>query len=313
MAEKIKPELLEFLTPSALPLKILVVESGVYLARLREMFPRAALYFVSAELDEEAEARLKELSVHGVVCDYLEEPLPFGPETFDYIISDLALEMAGNPQDIAAGFAHFLKQTGVFLTSFWNIRHYSVLLELWEGHYYHVAARLFARPEFLKLLYASYYKDVRVRPQHRAAPPEVLEKFLAAGVENPHDDLETEYWLVYAARSMPELALLKSLFTAAQRAELSRLLHRIEYGVETAQQVGAFWQFYDAVGLFPDYVASFIKEAVFHHEQFYRHLLAFSPARRVELGRVLTAARAAATTEEEAMTLARLLEEVRAD
>ena len=313
MAEKIRPELLGFLTPSELPLNILVVESGVYLAKLREMFPRATLYFVAAEIDAEAQARLRALSVQGIVCDYLAEPLPFGPETVDYILSDLALELSGNPQDIAAGFAHFLRQTGAFLTSFRNIRHYSVLEELWAGHYYHVAARLFARPEFLKLLYASYYKDVRVRPQRRAAPPEVLKKFLAAGVENLHDDLETEYWLVYAARSMPELALLKSLFTASQRAELSRLLHRIEYGVETEQQVAAFWAFYDAIGLFPDYTASFVKEAVFHHERFYRRLLAFSAARRGELKKILAAAQTAATSEEEAGRLKRLQEEVRAD
>ena len=43
MPEKIKPELLRLLEPSALPCRILVVESLAYLPRLREMFPRAEL------------------------------------------------------------------------------------------------------------------------------------------------------------------------------------------------------------------------------------------------------------------------------
>ena len=38
MAEKIKPELLQFLQPGELPLNILVVESLVYLPKLRQMF-----------------------------------------------------------------------------------------------------------------------------------------------------------------------------------------------------------------------------------------------------------------------------------
>ena len=229
MAEKIKAELLSFLKGSELPLSILVVESVGYLPALRRLFPRAALYAVTANGQPEG-PEYAGLSVHWTALDYLAAPLPFAPETFDYIISDLLLEQAGNPQDIAAGFSRYIKQTGALLTSFRNIRHWSVLEELRDGHYYRVCARLFAKPEFEKLLYASYYKAVRMRAQRRAAPPEVMARLRAAAFENTHDDLETEFWLVYAARSMPELSLLKSFYTQAQRETLSRLLHRIEYG-----------------------------------------------------------------------------------
>ena len=44
MAEKIRPELLSFLHPGMMPLKILVVESLSYLTKLKEMFPQAELY-----------------------------------------------------------------------------------------------------------------------------------------------------------------------------------------------------------------------------------------------------------------------------
>lgn len=304
MAENIRPQLLTFLTPSDLPLTILVVESLGYLVELRAMFPQAKLYAVAADDDRLEKPAYQELGVHFLAVDYLAEPLPFGKETFDYIISDLTLEPAGNPQDIAAGFSQFLKQTGAFLTSFRNIRHWSVLEELMDGHFYHIVTRLYAKPEFEKLLYASYYKDVRVRPQRRMAPEGTVEKLVAAGFDNLHDDLSTEFWLVYAARSMPELSLLKSFYTAEERKTLARLLHRIEYDVDTEGQVAAFWSFYGNIGLFPDYAASFVKEAVFHPEAFYRHLFEHSTEeQRGQVFAMLTAAREAARGEEE---LARL-------
>ena len=311
MAEKIRPELLSFLTASELPLRILVVESLVYLPELRAMFPAAALYAVAAEADRFERPEVSGLGVQFLELDYLAEPLPYGPEFFDYIISDLTLEQAGNPQDIAAGFSHFLKQTGAFLTSFRNIRHWSVVQELMDGHYYQVVARLYAKPEFEKLLYASYYKDVRVRSQRRAAPEGVLDHLVAAGFDNTHDDLEVEYWLVYAARSMPELSLLKSFYTAEQRKELSRLLHRIEYDVDTAAQAAAFWAFYTRVQLFPDYAANFVKEACFHPAWFYRHLFASSDAaQRATVREMLQAAQNAARSEEEAQMLTELSKEL---
>ena len=51
MAEKIKPELLQFLQPGELPLNILVVESLVYLPKLRQLFPCAQIYAVTADAD----------------------------------------------------------------------------------------------------------------------------------------------------------------------------------------------------------------------------------------------------------------------
>lgn len=283
MPEKIKPELLYFLQPCALPMRILVVESLSYLPKLREMFPRAELLSVADEADamEELPAGL---GVQFTCLDYLEERLPYEPESLDYIICDLALERAGNPQDIAAGFSTYLKQTGAFLTSFRNIRHYAIVQELMDGHYYQVVSRLYAKPEFERLLYASFYKSVRCAPQLGPKAPEgVIEGLVAAGFENVHDDLETEFWLVRADRSMPEMALLKSMYSKAERSEFSRLLHRIEYGVELEASCRAFWELWCALGIFPDYAGHFVREAVFHQEQFYRHLRACTEPGRQDL------------------------------
>ena len=104
--------------------KILIVESQEYISALREIFPTAEIFFVTAEEDFFDER------VKTCVLDYREERLPFDAEFFDLIIGDLTLEVVINPQDIAAGFSTYLKQTGIFLTSFRNIRHWKILEKL---------------------------------------------------------------------------------------------------------------------------------------------------------------------------------------
>ena len=307
MAEKIKPELLQFLQPGELPLNILVVESLVYLPKLRQMFPCAQIYAVTADAD--AMLDYPDFGVEFTELNYLDAPLPYPREFFDYIISDLTLEQAGHPQDIAAGFSRFLKETGSFLTSFRNIRHWSQLLDLLDGHYYNVVARLFARQEFERLLYASYYKMVFMEPQKRSADEQTLQKLLAAGFDNEGDDLNTEFYLVRADRSMPEMALLKSMYTKEQRRQLSTYLHRLEYGVEPEKNCREFWAFYRDTGLFADYTAAFIKQAVFHPVRFYRQLMAETVAEQAEIGLLLQGAMQNATTEEEVQVLQELLQE----
>lgn len=284
MAEKIRPELLTLLQPDTSPLRILVVESLSYLSELKAMFPQAELYAVTA-----AEEEIAGFSpdVHFLFLDYLSVPLPYTRNFFDYIISDLALERADNPQDIAAGFSTFLKETGTLLTSFRNIRHWSVLQSLMEGHYYGVVSRLFARPEFENLLYASFYKSVRVQRQYREAPDGLIDRLVSAGFENGHNDLETEFYLVRADRSMPELSLLKSMYTPEDRRALSRLIHRIEYDVDCPASVHTLWAAADRLGIFPDYLASFVQETVVHTEAFYRRLMCFSAGRRAFIVKML--------------------------
>lgn len=277
MAEKIRPELLGFLKPNAAPLRILVVESLSYLHELHRMFPQAELYAVAAEPDE-AEPDAPQ-SVHWQILDYLAVPLPYTRNFFDYIISDLTLEKADNPQDIAAGFSMFLKETGALLTSFRNIRHWSVLRNLMDGHYYNIVSRLYTRAEFENLLYASFYKSVRVRQQQREAPKGLIERLTMAGFENEQDDLETEFYLVRADRSMPELSLLKSMYTSAEREQMVRLIHRIEYNVERAASVHGLWEIVNRLGVFPAYLSSLVRETVVHTEYFYRCLAEHSVGR----------------------------------
>ena len=283
MAEKIRSELLSFLVPDAAPLRVLVVESLEYLPQLRKMFPKSELHALAAECDP---ADIP-TGVHWQELDYVTTPLPYERKYFDYIISDLALENVDNPQDIAAGFSLFLKDTGALLTSFRNIRHWSVLQNLMDGHYYSIVSRLYARAEFEKLLYASFYKSVLCQAQQRKAPPGLIDRLVAAGFENHDDDLEAEFYLIRADRSMPELSLLKSMYTAEQRRCIVRLLHRIEYDVVRVESTRSLWDKVTRLNIFPAYLAALIHETVVHTERFYRALFACSQGHDVYIQQLL--------------------------
>lgn len=274
--ENIQPALTDFIGGDDFFSRILVVETAGYIPILRERFPMAEIYFVTPDEDF-TDARAKVF-----VLDYREERLPFEPQFFDAIIGDLTLEVVVNPQDIAAGFSTYLKETGVWLTSFRNIRHWQILEKLMRGHFSGIVSRLYTRTDFERLLYASFYKHVRFSPLRKFAPPELLEKLLACGFENLADDLEAEFWLVRAARSMPELSLLKSMYTPEIRAELSRLLKRIEYGVDLPASAEKFWALYDSVGMFTDYVAEFVSAVAVHRERFFENLRASSTRTEID-------------------------------
>ena len=277
--EEIKPSLTEFISGEDFFNKILVVESDFYLKPLRERFPTAEIFFVTANDDLSGE--------NTIYLDYREERLPFEEEFFDLIIGDLTLELVTNPQDIAAGFSTYIKQTGCWITSFRNIRHWKVLEKLMRGVFGGIVSRFYTRTEFERLLYASFYKEVQFLPLKRNSPPDLLNRLITCGFDNFDDDLQTEFWLVRASRSMPELALLKSMFTPRIRADLSRILHRIEYDLATEDSVKNFWQLFDAEGLFTDYAASFIRSVVVHRENFYLNMKNYSA--RSELEEIIAA------------------------
>ena len=285
--EEIKPLLMDFVQPDDFFETILVVETVEYLPPLRDRYPNAKIFAVVK--DEDIMEKFAGLDVDFRVLDYREERLPFDEEFFDAIIGDLTLEVVINPQDIAAGFSTYLKQTGVWITSFRNIRHWSIIDKLMRGRFGGIVSRLYAKIEFERLCYASFYKEVRMMPVVKPAPEGLIDKLLTCGFENINDDLETEFWLIRAARSMPELALLKSMYTFEQRRELSKILHRIEYGIEIDASIEKFWLLYDEIGLFPDYAAAFIRSVVVHRQRFYKTLVAESDNRR-EIEEILSAA-----------------------
>ena len=272
--------LLQFLTPDDAPLTALVIESVGYLPALRRMFPHAELCAVAADADAASAAELEGLGVHWTTLDYRETVLPFPRGSFDFILSERMLENVANPQDIASGIGTFIKDTGFLLTSFENIRYWRVLQELMEGHYYAIVRRRYAKPEFERLLYASFYKDVFFAPVRGCGGGEEIDGLAAAGFENRLDDLGTEVWLVQAMRSSTGVAWLKASHDPQDRKRLATLLRRIEYDIDVPENAGALWALVDEAGFAADYLARFAAEVVVHRRAFCDALAASSPNAR---------------------------------
>ena len=271
---------------------ILALEASEYLLTLTLRFPNARIFAVTTNRALSEDPRLKDLQVEWRFLDYCEEPLPFQKEYFDLVISDLTFEVVGSPQDICGGISSFIKKTGFFFTSFRNIRHWSILKDLMEGKYPGIVSRLYSRNGFEKLLAATFFKQIRYAPIRRKPKKqsdiEIFNRLVECGFENP-DDLEAEFWLVRAAKSMPELALLKSMYTEDERQEFAFILHRIEYGIAVHDSVKKFWEFFRSHEMYIDYAALFIHEAVMHRPRFYETLFNESPSEPELRGLIQTA------------------------
>ena len=96
-----------------------------------------------------------------------------------------------------------------------------------------------SKAQVVKLLDDAIYKEIR---------------FLADG----------ECWLVKARKCTAEVAALKEVFTEEIRAELSRLLHRIEYDIDAEKNFLRLMELCDREGIFDEYLTDFINQVVVH-------------------------------------------------
>ena len=273
-------KLLRFFEPGETPGSVLVIESIQYLPSLRSRFPGAALFAVVSDRDMTRTPEMAGLGIKWTVLDYREEVLPFPRHTFDVVLSERMLENVANPQDIASGIGTFIKDTGYLLTSFENIRYWRVLRELMDGHYYAIVRRRYAKPEFERLLYASFYKDIFFAPVRGGGTGDEIDPFVAAGFENRLNDLDTEVWLAKALRSSSDVALLKAAYAPGARKRLAILLRRIEYEIDLPENVGALWELIDKDGFLADYIGRFAASVVVHQDAFRMALSEHSPKER---------------------------------
>lgn len=264
--------LLYFLTPTEEQLAVLVIDGEAYLPQLREMLPCASIFAVTRTADTASDVRYAALDVEWQILDWRDERLPYPLATFDYILADFCLELAGNPQDIASGFGYYIKDTGYLLTSFENVRYWKTIEALKKGHFYSIVRHPFTTSEMETLLAASFYKSVSFSAIREEAPADVIEGLVEAGFENRHD-LETRYWLVAARRSMDEVALLKSYFTPEIRRALVTYLRRLEYGIDVEENGKRLWVLVEKEDIFPDYMANFIAETIVHYRSLLESLL----------------------------------------
>ena len=280
-------DLLEFMASGPRSFRILTLESSFYLPDLRERFPHAELYAMTSYEEVPDFPENRGLEVHWTVKDYRREALPFGQEFFDFVLAESCLEYLWESYDTLMGISRCLKDTGSFFGCFQNIRYWRMLAHLREGRFPVRERHLYAKDEVVKMLNDAIFKEISFSPFLRFPEErEEAEEFSRMGFDNYNDDLITKTWMFQASRSTAAVSALKEFYTKEVRRDLARMLHRIEYGVETERNLGMVWELCEREMIFPEYLADFVHEIAVHEERLRERLR--ESARKHSLGEFLS-------------------------
>ena len=107
------------------------------------------------------------------------------------------------------------------------------------------------------------YKEIQFMPGEQLKNFSV-ENWIDFGFDNFNNDLTTKIWFVKACKCTAEVAALKEIFTPEVRAELSRLLHRIEYNIDAEKNFQRLMTLCEREGIFDEYLRDFINQVVVH-------------------------------------------------
>lgn len=262
-----RTDLRHFLYASPLPLKILTVDSSLYLPLLRELCPQAELTAVTDFVELPEVPAYAELGVTWHVREQRGESLQalgLAEGQFDYILAEQALASAYEPYDTLMTFSRLLTDTGTLLAAFPNVRYTRVLAGLQAGAFPVRGQHLWAKDEVVRLLNDTLFKEIAFVPGVQDVDTVAEQAFAAQGFADYSRDLATEVWLVRASRATAAVANLKGLYDKKTRAELARVLHRIEYDVEREKNLVALQELCNGQMIFPDYLHDFVESACIH-------------------------------------------------
>ena len=250
--------LFEFVPPNFLQIAVLLVENEEFLPDLREILPSARIALLKNEPTDETKRICDEFR-----ADLIDE-LPTAPKMFEFIIAPEILTVGENFYATLMVFNRLLKDSGFLLTEFYNVRFVGILERLKRGKFFNNEQRLWAKADVVKLLDDALFKEIHFLPSARENfSAEDWENF---GFENFNEDLTTKIWLVKACKCTAEVAALKEIFTPEIRAELARLLHRIEYDIDAEENFSRLMKLCEREGIFDEYLSDFINQVVVHVE-----------------------------------------------
>lgn len=233
-------DLLSFVPPNfSSDAAVLLIDSPEFLAGVREKMPNARIFQLA-----------------------LEDALPVEPKIFDVIISGKCLTFARDCYWNLLELNRLLKDSGFLLTQFLNVRFVGVLENLKRGAFPAGEKRFWAKRDVVKILDDATFKEIRFLPGERAEiSTAAWEEF---GFDNFSEDLSTRVWLVKACRCTAEVAALKEVYTPEVRAELSRLIHRVEYGIDAEKNLQALVELCRREKIFSEYLADFVEQVTVH-------------------------------------------------
>lgn len=248
--------LLEFVPPNFLPIPVLLVEDEKFLAGLRKILPAAKIALLKKNPTLETKKFCNEFK-----ADLIDE-LPTAPKIFELIIARDVLTADENFYARLLAFNHLLTYSGALLTEFYNVRFVGILERLRRGKFFDNEQRLWAKADVVKLLDDAIYKEIHFLPGVREKI--FADDWIDFGFENFNEDLSTKIWLVKACKCTAEVAALKEIFTPEARAELSRLLHRIEYDLDAEENFLRLMKLCEREKIFDEYLSDFINQVVVH-------------------------------------------------
>lgn len=243
----------------------LVIDDEKYLAPLRELMPAAKIALLSADPSHKAVELCKQFDVDLMTGDYLKGALPKGRKIFDVIIAESCLSYSLDTYILLMELNQLLKDAGFLLTQFFNVRFIDVLESLRLGKFPTQEKKFWAKYDAVKILEGANYKEINFLPAERVESSAVND-WLNFGFDNFSDDLITKIWLVKACKSTAEVAALKEFFTEEIRAELSRLIHRVEYGIDVAENLSSLKNLCRRENIFADYFNDFVAQVTCHND-----------------------------------------------
>lgn len=253
--------LLRFVPPNFLPVPVLLIEAAELLAGLRKLLPDARIALMTTEPTPKVESLCNDCRADLLIGECPRD-LPTEPKLFELIIAPEVLTTGENFYATLITCNHLLKDSGALLTQFNNVRFVGVLENLRRGYFSNNERRLWAKADVVKLLDDAVYKEIHFLPAARADFSAT--EWIAFDFDNFGDDLTTKTWLVKACKCTAEVAALKDIFTPEVRAELSRLLHRIEYDIDAEENFSRLMALCEREGIFDEYLSDFIEQVVVH-------------------------------------------------
>ncbi len=257
--------ILQFVPPNfSAEATALVIESEKYLPQLRELMPAAKIALLTSESSAQLEKFCHELKVDVMKGDYLRGALPIEPKIFDVIIADDCLTNSLDTYQTLAELNHLLKDAGFLLTQFNNARFIGMLESLRLGQFPTHEQKFWAKWDVVKLLNDAIYKEIHFMPAEKVDA--IVDEWVNFGFDNFNDDLLTKIWYVQACRCEAEVAALKEFYSEDVRAELSHLLHRIEYDIDVDENFSRLVELRRRENIFDDYLFDLIAQVVIHED-----------------------------------------------
>ena len=257
-------DMLHYMIPSKNACHILVLNGAAMLRDLVSLCPKANFDVVTPFEGIEDLYDIKGYNIKWYIADIQTQKLTLNDQAYDIIIAPDVLDHAYIAWQTLLHINRLLKPAGFLITLFHNIRYHGVLENIRNGQF-SSDTRFYAKQDIVNLLNDALYKEIHFLPSGADDKSDVLH-WANDGFANQSNDLAVPVWIIKAQRLSSAVMNLKSMYTTDIRMTLARFLRRIEYGIDRNGNLDALWELCNKNHIFPEYLADFIRESLFHKD-----------------------------------------------